>query len=289
MSADVEVCIVSYDSVDAIADALGHLERAVPGATVAIREHGHDPIAADRLRRLVDAHTSPIRLEFDPANPGFGAGCNALASTSGAGWLLFLNPDANVVAWPWTADDPPPRGTIVGPLLTGNGPSERHVGTSFSVRDEIARSWLRRVGTRPVGSGFVSGAALLIDRPSFERIGGFDEDYFMFYEDIELCLRANRAGIGTVVDDRWIVDHEGGHSTSKRWGDALVWSYESACRFHGSTGSSVTAYRTYVVADSVLRSLWHRARGRRTRSSEYLGLARRAAADLRRSIPSRRR
>ncbi len=98
--------------------------------------------------------------------------------------------------------------------MVDSGDPSRHYGVRYRIRDEIARSWLRRVAPRPNGSGFVSGAALLIARADFDRIGGFDEEYFLFYEDIDLCLRANAAGIGTFVDERFTVRHSGAHSTS---------------------------------------------------------------------------
>jgi GT2 family glycosyltransferase len=126
----------------------------------------------------------------------------------------------------------------------------------------------------------VSGAALLVDRASFERVGGFDEGYFLFYEDIDLCLRANAAGVTTVIDPRWQVRHAGAHSTRPRFGASLQWSYESACRFHGSRGSSLAAYRSYVVADAALRALRAAVIRDRDGRGAYVGLLRRAAADL---------
>ena len=185
-----------------------------PLATISIREHGVDPAAIEALRRIADAAPSPVRLEFDPANPGFGAGCNALARGGRAPWVLFLNPDARILSWPWTATARPPTNAVVGPLMDGSCQPERHSGVTYRITDEIKRSWFRRNGPRPNGRGFVSGAAMLIDRDSFERVGGFDERYFMFYEDIDLCLRANELGIETRIDPGWQVRHEGAHSTS---------------------------------------------------------------------------
>ena len=76
-----------------------------------------------------------VRIEHDPSNPGFGAGCNALARGSDAGWLLFLNPDAEIVAWPWSADDPPPVGAVVGPLMVESGHPGVHSGVGYRFRD----------------------------------------------------------------------------------------------------------------------------------------------------------
>ena len=227
MSRDVEVCIVSYDSGGHLDSTLTHLASAIPDARVAIQEHGSDARARRLLGQAVTACPLAVRVQADPSNPGFGAGCNVLASGSSAAWLLFLNPDVEVLSWPWSSTDPPPRDTIVGPEMGESGHPGRHYGVRFGVAEEVRRSWLRRRGPRPTGRGFVSGAALLVERTAFERVGGFDEGFFLFYEDIDLCLRANAAGIATEVDGRWRVRHAGAHSTRACSRRPLQWVLRS--------------------------------------------------------------
>lgn len=280
MTIDLEVLIVSYASGAAIETCLASLGDALPDVPIAIREHAADPDELDRVRSLAARHAGPVRVTHDPSNPGFAAGCNALASASSATWLLFLNPDTEVLAWPWSDEQAPPLRHIVGPEMVDSGPDGEHHGVTYRVRDEIARSWLRRRGRAPDGRGFVSGAALLIEASTFAELDGFDEGYFLFYEDIDLCLRANDVGIRTVIDPRWRVRHARRHSTSDRFGDALVWSYESGCRFHGRRGSPVAGYRAYAAADAGARWVRHLAGRDRTRRRAYGALARRALSDL---------
>ena len=276
----VEVCIVSFDSAPVLERTIGSVAAHLPGATISIREHGSSASRLAALREIIGSCPSVVRLDVDPTNPGFGSGCNALASTSTADWLLFLNPDAEIVRWPWDAVNQPPSGQVTGPHMLGAGETARQSGRSYRVRDEILRSWLRRPGRRPDGRGFVSGAALLIDRHSFRSVGGFDEGYFMFYEDIDFCFRANDAGIKTYLADDWQVRHEGAHSTRQHFAESLIWSYESACRFHANRKSSLTGYRPYVVADSLLRGTMALIRRNSTVQQAYLTLARRATADM---------
>jgi N-acetylglucosaminyl-diphospho-decaprenol L-rhamnosyltransferase len=283
---DVEVMIVSYASASVLAPCLRSIADTVPEARVAIREHAGDVAEYHRLQELADEAGVTARIEHDPSNPGFAAGCNALADASDAGWFLFLNPDAQVRSWPFDAR-PPTGPAVIGPQYTSD--ASDHSGRSYRIRDEIARSWFRRPGRLPDGRGFVSGAALLVDAVSFRTIGGFDEGFFLFYEDIDFCLRANDAGIPTHVDPAWVVHHDRGHSTSGRRGDALRWSYESACRFHAGRGSPVRAYRWYVVTDALLRAGLHLVRGDRSTAGAYLALARRAVSDSVRRPWSRRR
>lgn len=275
MPGTVEVVVVSYDSATAIADLLASLARHLPEARVAIREHSSDPMAVTKLHEMAAGHSARVRIDHDTSNPGFGAGCNALASTSEADTLVFLNPDTEVVAWPWSDESSIPRGVVIGPLVVDSGPPGEHYGRTYRIRDEIARSWLRRQPERPDGSGYVSGAALLVDRTTFRELGGFDPEFFLFYEDIDLCVRANIAGHPTVIEDRWLIRHQRHHSTETRFDDALRWSYESASRFHAKYGHPLWAYRTYVVTDSLLRSTYHAVR-RTGRAWAYVRLARRA-------------
>jgi GT2 family glycosyltransferase len=273
---DAEVLIVSYNSADVLEHCLASLDAILPGVPVRIREHGNDSAALDRLGSVVASHRGPVQIEHEPRNPGFAAGCNALAESSTAEWLMFLNPDTETLAFaPVDAGRP----LIMGATFVDSGHAHDHAGRTYRLRDEIARSWLRRRGPRPDGRGFVSGAAMLIDRTSFEQLGGFDERYFMYYEDIDLCLRANAHGVPTMIDAGWRVRHARGHSTSQRFGPAIQTSYRSGSLFHSQHGTPIAAYRAYVVADSLLRALAGVLR-RTGRAGAYLTLARRAALDL---------
>jgi GT2 family glycosyltransferase len=274
---DAEVLIVSYNSAEFLSRCLPTIAAAMPGVPVAIREHGSDPVALAALEGVIAVGTPPVRLEYDAGNPGFGAGCNALAAGSRAEWLVFLNPDTEVIAW---IEQSPPDRAIVGATMVDSGPPGDHSGRSYRFVDEVARSWMRRRGSAPDGRGFVSGAALMIQRECFEELRGFDPGYFLFYEDIDLCLRANAAGIRTVVSPEWRVRHARRHSTDARFAEAIAWSYESGCRFHRDYGTPVGVYRTYVAIDSLARSVVHRVRRDRARSSAYLALARRACHEL---------
>jgi GT2 family glycosyltransferase len=279
VSNTVEVLVVSYASDEVIERLLTSLAATLPDAPVAIREHAADEVHVRALEKIASGHTASVRIDHDPTNPGFGAGCNALAGGSAADYLLFLNPDAELVAWPWSDTDPPPPATVTGPVMVDSGPPGEHYGQTYRIRDEIAKSWLRRQPSPPDGHGYVSGAAMLIERHTFELLGGFDPEFFMFYEDIDLCLRANAAGYQTVVEPRFRVRHARRHSTASRFGESINWSYESAVRFHRKQGAPVVAYQAYVAADSALRALRSLVERDRARASAYRRLATRAARE----------
>ncbi len=276
----VEVCLVSHDSGSEILAAIDSVLSHLPDAALAIQENSASTATLELVAKHEALAGHQVRTVHDPSNPGFGAACNALAADSDAEWLLFLNPDATIDAWPFS-EQPPPAGQICGPATVNAARPGSHRGIAFSVTDEARRSWLRRWGTSPRGTGFVSGAALLISLRDFVAINGFDERFFLFYEDIDLCLRANAAGIETHVVDGFAITHAGAHSTSDHFGASLVWSYESGCLFHDIHGHSVAWFRSaYVAADSIARWCLHTLRCDRQRRQGYATLFGRSAHDL---------
>ena len=94
---------------------------------------------------------------------------------------------------------------------------------------------------------------MAVERTEFLKLGGFDEQFFMFYEDIDFGLRATHSGIGVHNSPQWIVEHEVGHAARKNWNSALQTSYESGRYFHTKHGSNKRAYDLYVGVDSVIR------------------------------------
>ncbi|MDP2944311.1 MAG: glycosyltransferase, partial [bacterium] len=64
---------------------------------------------------------------------------------------------------------------------------------------------------------WVSGAALIIRKKLFEEIGGWDEKYFLYFEDIDLCWRVKKQGLSIAVLDGVFVTHFGGRSLAQNW------------------------------------------------------------------------
>jgi N-acetylglucosaminyl-diphospho-decaprenol L-rhamnosyltransferase len=131
-------------------------------------------------------------------NLGFAAGCNLGARAAQAPLLLFLNPDAVpepgcIDALREAAATQPDWGTWQ-PLVTMNGGSV--INTSGGVTHFLGMGWAGRCG-EPVDSApktptevsFASGAALCVRREAWEALGGFEERYFMYGEDLDLGLR----------------------------------------------------------------------------------------------------
>ena len=146
---------------------------------------------------------------MNPGNPGFGDACNAGAAAGRAPQLLFLNPDtvaatteieklraAHTVGG--TGISAPTLRDERGRLQRTHGPFPRLTtafGWSRALRRLLALDNSTENSHRCRQVEWVTGAALMIDRGAFDRLGGFDRSYWMYYEDVDLCRRAHDLGI----------------------------------------------------------------------------------------------
>ena len=80
-------------------------------------------------------------------------------------------------------------------------------------------------------AGWLSGSCLLVRWEAFEAIGGFDERYFMYLEDVDLGDRFARAGYQNIFCPEAVISHAKGHSTQAHAGAMLRAHHDSAYRF----------------------------------------------------------
>jgi GT2 family glycosyltransferase len=210
------VLIVAYKAYDELGRCLASLQQYEPSAPVVVVDHDADSQRAADVQTRFPAVTYLVRRD----NPGFAAGVNRAAHAAAPGALLLLNPDCELHG-PIVAPlvDVLARHTmagIVGGLVRepdgGVQPSARKfpdITTAFGGRT----SWLTRRmpgnplsrrNLREVPAGqeaevdWVTGALMLVRRETFEAVGGFDEGFFLYWEDADFCRRAATAGWTTM-------------------------------------------------------------------------------------------
>ena len=159
------------------------------------------------------AGATVIELE---RNVGFAGGCRAGADATSAALLFFCNPDC--VAEPGALE----ALRAAAALQPGWGawqalvtlPGGREVNTSGGVTHWLGMGWAGQVGAAVTAVGeelrevsFASGAALVVRREAWEAVDGFDPEYFMYGEDLDLSLRLRLAGYGVGIVPAARVEH----------------------------------------------------------------------------------
>jgi N-acetylglucosaminyl-diphospho-decaprenol L-rhamnosyltransferase len=184
-----------------------------------------------------------VRLLRTGANVGYGTAVNRAVDTLPADdeFVLIANPD--VVWGPGSIDalleaaERWPRAGSLGPLIRDPDgqiyPSARdlpslirggmHAVVGFAWKDNPWTKSYRQEHLAPSerSVGWLSGSCLLVRRKAFDAIGGFDERYFMYMEDVDLGDRLGRAGWLNVYVPAAEILHSQGHSTRKDPGRAL--------------------------------------------------------------------
>lgn len=210
---------MTFQSADSIGEILDAIRAEVePGDSVVVVDNASEDGTAD----VVAAKHPEAVLVRSGENLGFAAGANLGAASTGGELLLFLNPD--VVPEPGaltTLRQAAGRWDVCQGLVTY--PDGVTINTAGG---ELHFSGLAWAGgcERPASEagpereiGFASGACLLIRRDLWQRLGGFEESFFMYCEDVDLSLRARLAGarIGVVPSARFRHAYEFAKGTSK--------------------------------------------------------------------------
>jgi GT2 family glycosyltransferase len=188
-----------------------------------------DNASTDGSGTRVPVRFPEVRWLASPENAGFARANNTGVKASKGEFLLFLNTDTVVPAGTVSALASrlaaAPRAAAAGPaLVRPSGRFQVSFGRSVGlagqalqklVMNPIHERTLRRMrGVRE--TGWLSAACLLCRRSAFEAAGGFDEEYFLYFEDIDLCARLRKAGGLLLFDPSVRVAHAGGSSTAAR-------------------------------------------------------------------------
>ncbi|RIJ56351.1 glycosyltransferase family 2 protein, partial [Clavibacter lycopersici] len=210
------VVIVNYGSHELLAANLAPLSRARPDLAVVIVDNLSTPAERTAVTALADAEG--WHLELPDGNEGFGTGMNRgvrRAAALGRTHVLLLNPDALITGEAVDAllraslDD---DDAMVAPRILRPDGSLWSAGSDLYLADGRIRSRRRRPeGTTARIEPWLSGACLLLSVALFDRAGGFDDAYFLYWEDVDLSHRVTAAGGRlALLDDVTAIHAEGG-------------------------------------------------------------------------------
>ena len=236
MKRDVHVVVVNYHSVDLLEGCLRSLLEQ-PVTTVTIYDNASGAAEVDAVRTLAGLD-GRITLYEGGENVGFGAGVNratefasASASATGRDVLWVLNPDT--VVRPRAVERllmalEEGEADIVSPLIvTGSTDRVWFAGGRIDYRHGVTWHWDAEVGGSDgmIPTGFVSGAAPMMLLSTWRRLGGFRQDFFLYWEDADFCSRALDAGLRLAVVPGAMVWHAQGGSSDEAAGNSLAYYY----------------------------------------------------------------
>jgi N-acetylglucosaminyl-diphospho-decaprenol L-rhamnosyltransferase len=232
----ISFIVVTWNSAPELADLLRSVERHLAGRCEVVVV---DNASTDGTRDVVEDGARLLALD---ENRGFGAAANAGVRAASHEAVVLLNPDTSLVddSLPALAELAMALGAIAGPeLLNADGTrqpsaSARPAGWEAALEAVVPAGLLPpplRVRVEPWRSarttsvGWLTGACLAASRSVFLGLGPFDESLHLFGEDLDLGLRARRAGVPLLYAPEVArIVHLGGRSSTRRFprGDAAL-------------------------------------------------------------------
>jgi N-acetylglucosaminyl-diphospho-decaprenol L-rhamnosyltransferase len=268
---DISVIIVSWNVRDLLKRALQSIFDDAAAAQCAVQVIVVDNASRDGTVEMVRAEFPHARVIANTENVGFTRGNNQGLTAAASGHYIFLlNPDTEIQRGALRAmldymDAPEnARVGIVGPQLVyadGSPQSSRRRFPKFATalfESTILEQWfpnnslvtdyrLRMTDDSAVQDvDWVVGAAMLVRRAVYEQIGGFDENFFMYSEELDLCKRAQDAGWRVVYFPHARVLHHEAKSSEQVLAQRDIYFHSSKVRYfkkhHGARQGELLRY-----------------------------------------------
>jgi N-acetylglucosaminyl-diphospho-decaprenol L-rhamnosyltransferase len=272
VGADVTVSIVNHESREQVLAALEALAAAPPAARLEVIVV--DNASGDGSVEAIRAAFGDVEVIARETRAGFGANHNLALARAQGRHVLFLNDDAQVR--PGAVDalaahlDAHPEAAVAAPTIVDEAGRRQDSLWPTPTPAMDVRTALR-LGRGPTAAGggnigWAMGCALMVRRDAALALGGFDEGYFMYSEEVDLCVRLAREG-GAV---HWVPEAEVVHAGQGTTGDSPERAVEMARsrrryqkRHYSPAGRA--AARLALAAQFALLALQARLRGRQWR------------------------
>ncbi|KPN32325.1 glycosyltransferase AglI [Halolamina pelagica] len=214
-SPTVSAVIINYNTAELTKRCVDSLEEsAYPITEILVVDNASDEADQDKLTASL-SHTD---LHFLSENRGFAGGCNYGVRKATGDYIFFLNSDAVIISDTVTKLVEDLKLSSVGAVVPQVRLEHDHdlIDKGIGALDELGFGWhphhLRPVGAEEVPDEtcetlWGSGCAMLVDCAVFDELGGFDEDFFMYVEDLEFCLRLQEDGWTVLYEPDSVVFH----------------------------------------------------------------------------------
>jgi N-acetylglucosaminyl-diphospho-decaprenol L-rhamnosyltransferase len=238
MSSQITISVVSHEQATLVGELLSDLHahcEAVSKVVLTINIEEQLPFDATRFK-------FPVVVIRNTVAQGFATNHNAAFNLAQTEYFCVLNPDVRLALDPFLPLLDQLRDSSIGvvaPLvLDPLGKVEysaRKFPTPFSILKKMLSGSDGRdyeIGTIPVFPDWVGGMFLLFRSASFSAVGGFDERYFLYYEDVDICWRMRQHGLRASLVPTASVTHDA-RRRSHRDPRYLLWHLTSMLRFFG--------------------------------------------------------
>lgn len=248
---DVSIVIVSWNVAQLLEDCLNSVYKTTPNLSLEVIVV--DSASSDDTVQMVTEKFPQANMMAQADNVGFTRGNNIGLAVAKGKYLFLLNPDtvilddtiSQMVAY---LDNNPQIG-IVGPHTLNSDMTHQStrrrfptIGTAFfestwlegfAPNNLLDRYYARDISDDSTAEvDWVQGSALMARRDVYEQIGGLDEGYIMFWEELDWCKRAKLAGWGVIYLGTSKIIHHGGKSTDQAGARKHIHFQESKLRYY---------------------------------------------------------
>ncbi|MEH2235899.1 glycosyltransferase family 2 protein [Nostoc sp.] len=227
----VSVILVNYNGAEILPDCLKSIQKFIDVPTYEIILV--DNASSDGSVELVAENYPQIRLVKQKENRGFGAGNNAGAKLASGEFLFLLNTDtvltSNIFPHLIKLMEADPQVGIIGPkLLNSDGSLQISISPALGIQGEYQARQIHQAYQNISQQNLIEqkfqeiqevdivvGAAFFIRSILFDELGGFDENFFMYFEESDLCQRAQNQGYKIIYTPHVSLIHLKGYSIQK--------------------------------------------------------------------------
>jgi len=273
MKTSVAVAIVNYNTREHLRACLDNVQLEAPSEVVVV-----DNASSDGSVEMMQAEYPWVVLHTSKTNLGFGAAANRAIADCGNKYVLLLNSDillqAGALKALSTYLDLHPKAAIVGPRLVNTDgtlqvscyPFPTVLNTLFVnsrlglliryvpiFRNYFLPTWSH---THARVVPWVKGAAMAIRREAIEAVGKFDESFFMYFEEVDLCYRLAAAGWQVHFAPVTTLVHVGEASTMQHRTDMAVQLLASTFHFYRRHYSGFRLAALGVVLKIIVLARW---------------------------------
>lgn len=217
----ISISIVSHDQGNLIGALLDDLARFGDPARIEVILTKNVP---ERLPFVVEDAPYPIRVVENVVPKGFGANHNAAFRLARGEWFCVMNPDIRLNGNPFPVllkEIERQQAAVIAPaVLSPTGRVEDSV-RRFPTPLSLAQKILGRVdgrypfsvGEETFAADWVGGMFMLFRAGDYQCVGGFDEGFFLYYEDVDICARLWKAGRRVLACPKAQVIHDARHTS----------------------------------------------------------------------------